>query len=91
MLRFREKSVMHPTSARMATERQYSQARGIAAATMISKIMRNTRAHGHLLKYTGQLCVISCPLSSYDPQLNRTQHQLSLQLSHLFLDRRPIT
>ncbi|OIW22563.1 hypothetical protein CONLIGDRAFT_697198 [Coniochaeta ligniaria NRRL 30616] len=55
MLRFREKSVSRPRTARVAAEREYSQARGIDAATMISKIIRNVRAHGQVLRCTGQL------------------------------------
>lgn len=55
MLRFREKSVSKATSGRAVAERQYCQARGIAAATMVSKIVRNVRAHGQVLRCTGQL------------------------------------
>lgn len=55
MLRFRERAVSHPTEGRAEAERQYCQTRGIAAATMISKILRNARAHNHILRFTGQL------------------------------------
>lgn len=55
MLRFREVSVSRPTTPRAVAEHQYGKARGIAAATMVSKIIRNMRAHGHLLRCTGQL------------------------------------
>ncbi|KAH7072088.1 fungal-specific transcription factor domain-containing protein [Paraphoma chrysanthemicola] len=54
-VRFREKSVSRPTDPRGVAEREFCQARGIAAATMISKILRNARAHGHILKFTGLL------------------------------------
>ncbi|CAK7223149.1 hypothetical protein SCUCBS95973_005080 [Sporothrix curviconia] len=55
MLRFREVSVSRPATPRAVAEQQYGKARGIAAATMVSKIIRNMRAHGHLLRCTGQL------------------------------------
>ncbi|KAH6670253.1 fungal-specific transcription factor domain-containing protein [Plectosphaerella plurivora] len=55
MLRFREKAVARPTRGRAEAERLYCQARGIAAATLISKILRNARAHNHILRFTGQL------------------------------------
>ncbi|CAK7236363.1 hypothetical protein SBRCBS47491_009612 [Sporothrix bragantina] len=55
MLRFREVSVSRPATPRAVAEHQYGKARGIAAATMVSKIIRNMRAHGHLLRCTGQL------------------------------------
>ncbi|KJR80511.1 uncharacterized protein SPSK_10615 [Sporothrix schenckii 1099-18] len=55
MLRFREVSVTHPQTPRAVAEHQYGKARGIAAATMVSKIIRNMRAYGHLLRCTGQL------------------------------------
>lgn len=55
MLRYRNKAVTKPSSGRDEAERRYCQARGIAAATMISKILLNVRAHGDLLRFTGQL------------------------------------
>lgn len=60
MLRFREKSVTRATTGRAAAERQYCQARAIAAATMVSKIMKNVKAHGQVLRCTGQLSVPLC-------------------------------
>ncbi|KAF2095552.1 hypothetical protein NA57DRAFT_44441, partial [Rhizodiscina lignyota] len=54
-IRFRERAVSRPTDARARAERQYCQSRGIAAASMIFKILRNVRAHGHIYRCTGLL------------------------------------
>ncbi|KAF5010125.1 hypothetical protein FDECE_3711 [Fusarium decemcellulare] len=55
MLRFRQGAVSRPTHGRAEAERLYCQARGIAAATVISKILRNVRAYNQVLRFTGQL------------------------------------
>ncbi|KAL2209404.1 hypothetical protein CC79DRAFT_1367587 [Sarocladium strictum] len=55
MLRFRDDSVARPSRGRAEAKRLFAQSRGIAAATMISKILRNARAHNHILRFTGQL------------------------------------
>ncbi|KAK7416594.1 hypothetical protein QQX98_005065 [Neonectria punicea] len=80
MLRFREVSVSRPTNSRGIAERQYCRARGIAAATMISKIIRNMRAHGHVLRCTGQLtnslfnCLIFFLIEGRSPN-SKSEHQ----------------
>jgi hypothetical protein len=70
MLRFRERAVSRPAQGRAEAERLYCQARGIAAATVISKILRNVRAYNHVLRFTGQLYVI---LQHPFPTLTRSQ------------------
>lgn len=54
-VRFREKSVSRPQGPMGFSERDYCQSRGIAAATMIYKILRNIKAHGHVARFTGLL------------------------------------
>ncbi len=55
MLRFREIAVSRGSSPRIVAERQYGMARGIAAATMVHKILRNMRAHSQAMRCTGLL------------------------------------
>ncbi|RFU26064.1 hypothetical protein B7463_g10281, partial [Scytalidium lignicola] len=53
--RHREKSVSKAVGAEALARKHWSQAQGIAAATMISKIVRNMKAHGQIMKCTGLL------------------------------------
>ncbi|KAH8810614.1 fungal-specific transcription factor domain-containing protein [Xylogone sp. PMI_703] len=91
--RHREKSVSKAVGAEELIRKHWSQAQGIAAATMISKIVRNLKAHGQIMKCTGLLthslfnCLIFCLIEGQSPHAevrNYAQQKYSLCLNTLY-------